>query len=152
MLNGKFLNPPSHEAWKIYLPGISHTGIPRNFPRFGNFPWFGKFPNHGNSHGTGNSPGLGNSHALGNFRATGIPVPRELPEPWEFPRKFTPGKFLLEIPAREIGISQDTLLNGQEIAWNHLRTHANGLGFAKLCNFVPQCISYNHIILYNVDS
>ena len=66
-------------------------------------------------------------------------------------REF-PGKFLPGIPARELGISQDTLLNGQELAWNHLRTHANGLGFAKLCNFVPQCISINHIILFNVDT
>ena len=82
----------------------------------------------------------------------GIPVPQEFPKLREFPGKFPPSKFLLGIPTQEIGISQDTLLNGQEIAWNHLRTHANGLGFAKLCNFVPQCISINHIILYNVDS
>ena len=39
--------------------------------------------------------------------------------------KFPPGKFLLGIPAQEIGISQDTLLNGQEIAQNHLQTHTN---------------------------
>ena len=42
------------------LPGISHTGIPGKFPRFGNFPSCGNF---GNSHPTGNSCFLG-AHTL----------------------------------------------------------------------------------------
>ena len=38
MFNGKFPNPPSREAWKISLPGISRTGIPGNFLSHGNSP------------------------------------------------------------------------------------------------------------------
>ena len=44
MFNGKFPFPPSREAWEISLPGISHMGIPGNFPSHGKFLRYGKFP------------------------------------------------------------------------------------------------------------
>ena len=48
MFNGKFPFPPSRMASNFSLPGISRTGIPGKFPRFGYFPSFRYFPSCGN--------------------------------------------------------------------------------------------------------